>query len=358
MKPVPHARPPADQAGPTADRTDAAKERAVVPPSGSNATHLAGEGTTAGERVPADAKHAARIQAMFGSIASRYDLLNRALSLGVDVTWRREAVREATRGAPHDVLDVATGTADLAIGLKRAAPGARVTGVDFSEPMLAIGRAKAARSGVDVVLERGDGMALAYPHGCFDVVTIAYGLRNFSDIDAGLREFHRVLRPGGRLVVLEFPPPRRGPIGRLFRTYFLHVLPRIGGVLSRDAEAYSYLPQSVLAFPNPQDLARRMQDAGFRAVRFKLQTFGISALHVALKPVASKPEASNPAASKPEASKPVASSPEASKPVAPRPVATKREATRPVAIDAVTARPADPAGAAVIEPSQEPSRAP
>ena len=233
---------------------------------------------------------------MFGSIARRYDLLNRALSLGIDVAWRREAVREATRYAPHDVLDVATGTADLAIGLKRSAPEARVIGVDFAAPMLAIGREKAVRAGVDVTLERGDGTALGYAEGRFDVVTIAYGLRNFADVDAGLHEFHRVLRPGGRLVVLEFPPPRPGPIGWLFRAYFLHVLPRIGGLVSGDAEAYAYLPRSVLAFPEPRDLARRMQDAGFRSVRFKLQTFGISALHVATKPVAREPAGAAPVA--------------------------------------------------------------
>lgn len=221
---------------------------------------------------------------MFGSIAGRYDLLNRVLSLGLDAAWRREAVRVAVAGRPRRILDVATGTADVALGLKKAAPQARVVGVDFAEPMLAIGRGKAARAGLDIALEYGDGTDLPYGDESFDVVTIAYGLRNFADRDAGLREFQRVLVPGGTLVVLEFPPPRTGPVGRLFRLYFRRVLPVIGGLVSGNSSAYAYLPRSVLAFPSPHELAVAMRDAGFGEVRYKLQTLGISALHVGVKP--------------------------------------------------------------------------
>jgi demethylmenaquinone methyltransferase/2-methoxy-6-polyprenyl-1,4-benzoquinol methylase len=159
-----------------------------------------------------------------------------------------------------------------------------VVGVDFAEPMLAIGRRKAARAGIDVSLEEGDGTALGFPAAAFDVVSIAYGLRNFDDVDRGLREFHRVLRPGGKLIVLEFPPPPTGPLGRAFRFYFQRVLPVVGGLVSGDRSAYAYLPRSVLAFPTPDRLAARIQAAGFTSVRYKLQTFGISALHVARKP--------------------------------------------------------------------------
>lgn len=219
---------------------------------------------------------------MFDSIAPRYDTLNALLSLGIDRGWRRQALEAALRDQPKRILDVATGTADLAIALRRAAPRATVTGVDFSRAMLDIGRVKAARQGVEVLLEVADGLALPYSDGSFDALTIAYGLRNFSDVDAGLREFRRVLRPGGALVVLEFPPPPQGPFGALFRFYFRRVVPFLGGLISGQRGAYTYLPASVMAFPDPEALAGRMRRAGFRDVRYRLQTFGVSALHRAV----------------------------------------------------------------------------
>jgi demethylmenaquinone methyltransferase / 2-methoxy-6-polyprenyl-1,4-benzoquinol methylase len=145
--------------------------------------------------------------------------------------------------------------------------------------MLAVGRAKAARRGIEVRLEVADGAALPFADGSFDAVTIAFGLRNFGDIDAGLREFRRVLRRGGRLVVLEFPPPPGGVFGRAFRAYFTRVVPWLGGLVSGRRDAYAYLPASVMAFPAPEALADRMRRAGFRDVRYKLQTWGVSALH-------------------------------------------------------------------------------
>lgn len=230
---------------------------------------------------------------MFSSIAGRYDLLNRVLSAGFDRFWRREAVRAAVAGEPQRILDVATGTADVALGLKRAAPTAEVIGVDFAEPMLEIGRRKAASRDLDIRLMFGDGTDLPFPDASFDALTIAYGLRNFDDPDAGLREFQRVLRPGGRVVILEFPPPGTGPVGKLFRLYFQRVLPTIGGWVSGHADAYAYLPRSVLAFPAPHELALRMRAAGFDDVRYKLQTSGVSALHIGVKPSGVKPSGVN-----------------------------------------------------------------
>ena len=219
---------------------------------------------------------------MFGAIARRYDLLNRLLSLGIDRAWRREATRAALESAPENarILDVATGTADLALALKKAAPASEVTGVDFVPAMLELGRAKAAKQGVDVKLQQGDGLALDFPDNSFDALTIAYGLRNFADYDRGLSEFHRVLKPGGRLVVLEFPPPPKGMFGQLFRFYFLKVVPILGGLLSGRRSAYTYLPDSVLKFPRPAELVKMIGAAGFEGVHYKLQTFGVSALHV------------------------------------------------------------------------------
>lgn len=226
---------------------------------------------------------------MFSQIAWRYDLLNSLLSLGLDKRWRRAAARAAFAGGAQRVLDVATGTADLALELKRTRPSAEVVGVDFAEPMLAIGRRKAEKKGLEVTLEQGDGLNLPYPDASFDALTVAYGLRNFADVGRGLREFYRVLRPGGRVVVLEFPPPPKGIFGKLFRFYFLQVLPRVGGWLSGQRRAYAYLPESVLQFPPPAELARLLETAGFAGVRYRLQTFGVSALHTGEKLVPETP---------------------------------------------------------------------
>jgi demethylmenaquinone methyltransferase/2-methoxy-6-polyprenyl-1,4-benzoquinol methylase len=222
---------------------------------------------------------------MFSEIAPTYDLLNRVLSLGVDQRWRAQAVRTVLQpfegAAQVSVLDVASGTGDLTLALKRARPDASVIGADFAEPMLALARRKAAQRGLDVSFVEADGTALPYPDAHFDAVTIAYGLRNFADPDAGLREFRRVLKPGGRLAVLEFPPPPKGPFGALFRFYFRRLLPRLGGLISGKRSAYAYLPESVFAFFEPAELEARMRAAGFATASHRLQTFGVSALHVA-----------------------------------------------------------------------------
>ncbi|GAA5533757.1 bifunctional demethylmenaquinone methyltransferase/2-methoxy-6-polyprenyl-1,4-benzoquinol methylase UbiE [Deinococcus aluminii] len=219
------------------------------------------------------------VQAMFASIAPRYDLLNRVLSLGVDRLWRREAAREALARHPQRLLDVATGTADFALELKALAPGAEVVGSDFVPEMLAIGREKARARHLNLRLEEGDALNLPYPDGSFDAVTCAFGFRNFAHYARGLAEMWRVLAPGGRLVILEFPPPRPGLSGSLFRFYFRHLLPRVGALVSGNAGAYTYLPESTLAFLDPDRLAQLMRATGFRT-RHRLLTFGIAAIHV------------------------------------------------------------------------------
>ncbi len=224
---------------------------------------------------------AERVRGMFDGIAPRYDLLNRVLSLGLDRRWRHEAATLGLEGGRADVLDVATGTGDLALKLRSLAPFARVTGLDFSPGMIRLAEAKAEQRGEDIRFITGDAQALPFADASFDLVTIAYGLRNLELPEQGMSEFHRVLRPAGRLVVLEFPPPPKGVFGRLVRSYFRNILPRIGGLVSGSRAAYTYLPESVVAFSTPQALAAQLRTAGFDTVRFRLQSMGLSAVHVA-----------------------------------------------------------------------------
>lgn len=237
--------------------------------------------TGAAERSERE-RRSERVRAMFSDIAPTYDLLNSMLSLGVDGRWRERAAELALapgREAPR-VLDVATGTGNLAFAVKRRRSGSRVTGVDFAPPMLEVARQKAAKGGIDVEFAVADGTALPFPDASFDAVTIGYGLRNFADVDAGLREFRRVLAPGGACVVLEFPPPPGGPFGAVFSFYFRRLLPLIGGAVSGKRSAYAYLPASVSGFLPPAELAAKMAGAGFDHVRYELLTFGVSAVHV------------------------------------------------------------------------------
>ncbi len=236
---------------------------------------------------PANGKRA-EVAAMFDRIAPRYDLLNRLLSGGIDVRWRRRAVRvleDALRRAHGRadglrLLDVATGTADLALEAVRLRP-AEVVGVDPSEGMLALGREKVAERGLadTVRLEVGASEALPFKDGAFDGALVAFGVRNFEDRRAGLREIGRVLRPGAPLVVLEFSQPR-GPIAPAFAFYFRHVLPRIGALVSGDGGAYTYLHDSVQVFPDGDAFLAELEAAGFEPVRWERLTFGIASLYL------------------------------------------------------------------------------
>jgi len=219
---------------------------------------------------------------MFTQIAPRYDFLNRLLSLGIDRRWRRHAVARMLppEGGRH--LDVATGTADMALEiLRQKGSAARVAGADLSAAMMRIGQVKCARLGVRdrVAFVQAPGEALPFKDGAFDSACVAFGIRNVVDRELGLREMCRAVRPGGRVVVLEFSAPRGSLLGAFYRFYFTRVLPRIGGLFSRRA-AYAYLPESVLAFPEPEAFESMMREAGCATVVRRPLTFGIVTLYV------------------------------------------------------------------------------
>ena len=227
---------------------------------------------------------------MFDSISPDYDHLNHLMSMNVDKTWRRRALRHIVpRSGQLSVMDLACGTGDFSVAIakrmRRSDVKGRVTGVDLSEGMLEVMRGKIAAEGLEnmVSAELGDGEALHFASASFDRVTIAFGIRNFEDKEAGLREILRVLKPGGRLVLLELSVPSNRVLLWIYNLYFCHVLPYIGGRVSGDKAAYKYLPASVLKFPKAGEFAAMIREAGFRSVFTKAYTLGICRLFVAEK---------------------------------------------------------------------------
>ena len=236
-------------------------------------------------------KSEARVRGMFGQIAARYDFLNHLLSLGADVYWRWRTVRKVPPRGDSPILDLCTGTGDLALAYHQAARGrAEVIGADFCHPMLVIGFEKASKaraSGTNehrVAFVEADAQLLPFAENRFQIVSVAFGLRNVRDTDRGLREMIRVCQPGGRIAVLEFSMPTWQPFRGIYRWYFSRVLPRIGQALARNRlDAYNYLPQSVDEFPCGEALAERMRAAGASDVRFYPLTLGVATLYVGTK---------------------------------------------------------------------------
>jgi len=217
---------------------------------------------------------------MFGRVAKRYDLLNSVMTAGLHHSWRKRAVDRAEVSPGDSVLDVCCGTGDLALELaKQVSPQGHVVGCDFSEPMLDLAREKALQHNVDGVrFEWADALSLPYDAGRFDAVTVGFGVRNLADLDRGLREMARVLRPGGRLVVLEITQPTRPPLSTFYSLWFDRIVPLLGS-FSSDSEAYSYLPESVRSFPGPHRLAELMDSADLEQVRWTVLAGGIIAIH-------------------------------------------------------------------------------
>jgi demethylmenaquinone methyltransferase/2-methoxy-6-polyprenyl-1,4-benzoquinol methylase len=224
-----------------------------------------------------------RIREMFDNIAPSYDRLNHVLSMNVDKLWRRHALKEIVDGTPQRILDVACGTGDSTISIARAAAeGSEVIGADISEGMMALVKGKAEKAGVGgrIILQVADGEDLPYREGSFDRVTCAFGIRNFEHKEKGLAEFRRVLKPGGKAVILELSVPQNRLVRWAYDLYFLHVLPGIGGAVSGNRAAYRYLPASVHNFPSPSDFCGMMTEAGFRNVRCRTFFLGLCRMFV------------------------------------------------------------------------------
>lgn len=221
---------------------------------------------------------------MFDSISHRYDFLNHFLSLGIDKLWRKKAISTLKPFKPQHILDVATGTGDFAMEAMALSP-VQITGIDISEGMLEVGRKKVAQRGLSsrMVLKQGDSENIPFEENKFDAVTVAFGVRNFENLEKGLSEIYRVLRPSGHLVVLEFSKPKGFPFKQLYNFYFKTILPGIGRWVSKDKAAYTYLPESVEAFPDGNDFTSILQNVGFKEVTCKPLTFGVSSIYTGRK---------------------------------------------------------------------------
>ncbi len=226
-----------------------------------------------------------QVTRMFNRIAGKYDLLNRLLSAGIDEHWRKRAIRLLAKAQPQKVLDLATGTGGVALALVRQLHTPQVIGLDIAEAMLEVGRKKIAAQGLEnrIQLQCGDAENMPFQDNSFDAITIAFGVRNFENLSKGLKEMHRVLKPQGEVVILEFSKPRIFPLKQLFHFYFKNLLPLIGRWTSKDPRAYRYLYESVQAFPDGDDFLKELEKAGFRQMRQIPLSFGICSIYHAKK---------------------------------------------------------------------------
>ncbi len=228
-----------------------------------------------------------QVAEMFDNISPKYDLLNHVLSGGIDIIWRKRAIRELRKAAtrpPKTVLDIATGTGDFAIEALALKPE-KIIGVDISEGMLSFGRQKMKARGLDHIIELrlGDSERLPFQDNDFDAVIVSFGVRNFENLAAGLTDMHRVTRPGGTCLVLEFSNPRQFPFKQLYGFYSKAILPLVGRLVSKDASAYTYLPESVQAFPDGPDFLRIFEAAGFTNTKWIPLTFGVASIYIGQK---------------------------------------------------------------------------
>lgn len=225
-----------------------------------------------------------QVAEMFNNISSKYDLLNHLLSMGIDKRWRRKAINQLSKNSPERILDIATGTGDFAIESLRLNPR-EIIGIDISEGMLEVGKKKLKKLKVDhiIKLEEGDSENLPFEENFFDAVIVAFGVRNFENLEVGLKNMHRVVKSGGKVVILEFSMPEKFPMKQLYRFYSKYILPKIGKTVSKDTAAYSYLPESVEAFPYNKEFLNILEVVGFRKNKCIPLTFGICSIYVAEK---------------------------------------------------------------------------
>ena len=227
-----------------------------------------------------------QVEQMFDNIAPTYDRLNHILSFNIDRMWRRRVMRIVRRSKAHTIMDVATGTGDLAIAMAKRVDRTHILGIDLSEEMLAVARRKIEKQGLEerITLEKGDAENLTMvADGSLDAVTVAFGVRNFENMERGLSEIYRTLRVGGKLVVLEFSMPKNRLIRWIYSQYAHRLLPRIGAVISKDKRAYTYLPDSVEEFPSPERFSEILESVGFSDVKRRSQSFGIAHIYEATK---------------------------------------------------------------------------
>jgi len=241
-------------------------------------------GTTVKPYANSDKGKKEQVAGMFNNIAHKYDFLNHFLSLNIDKVWRRKVIRLIKDKKPQRILDVATGTGDLAIAALKLKP-VRIDGIDISEGMLEVGKEKIDKKGLsDVIfLQKGDAENIPFDDNIFDAITVAFGVRNFENLDKGLAEMYRVLKPGGICAVLEFTMPQGFPFKQLYSFYFKYILPSFGKLISKDNSAYTYLPESVKAFPQRNDFLQRMHSAEFKKSTYKNLTMGIAAIYIGEK---------------------------------------------------------------------------